>query len=161
MDKFMKQTLSIMMVWMLLNLSYGAQPGVIFFQPSEEGILKKLHENHYILTLKAPPSYIYYFVAQPPKHSGMIKTYEFLTLWAKKRFQTCLKNTLPYATLSFITQKGLHVNALVIVANPSYTQQNLNYQITLMSKKPLDTGKMHHVVLIFNDILWDPSQDLS
>lgn len=152
----MKKFLLLLVLFFSSQLYSAPNDNVIFFQYATKGTLAKLHDNSYILTLINVPDYLSYYIKNPKK-SGMISLKQFVGLWSNKHYQADMINHPPHAAISLMTQNGIFINAVVAVANPSCIKHTLNYQVTVMNDRAFEMGDVKNIILVFDDIFWNPS----
>jgi len=148
----------IMMLLLLgfTSLSFASADNVLFFQSSSDGVIAKSGKNTYSLTLKANSGYVSYFTDRPVRKAGTVSLQKFISMWNDKKIKPNFAESAPNVAINLVSQQGKNQNAVVEVSNPTYADNTVTYQLSMIDKKPLLEGNLKHVVLFFDDIHWNP-----
>ncbi len=148
----------IILIYVLLfsGALCAADESMIFFQSAHQGSLTQLSKNNFILSIKDSSEYVSYLAQQPLVKSGVITTNKFLTLWNNLKIKNNFSSNPPNASVVFVTENGRRQNFIATILNPGYIEGKLSYQISILDKKPIYTGNLRYISLIFDNIHMSP-----
>lgn len=149
----------IMMVFFLLfsSLLFGDRaPNFLLIQKARTGSLTKLHKNHYLLTLNNLSPRVYFYHLNPKKYGGVLALSRFLTLWHDNKMDFSGDNS-PNAIISLYSPRGKQQLLVALVNNPGFdTGGAIQYQITVVGSKPVESGEFKSIKLYFYNIAKNP-----
>ncbi|KTD64828.1 hypothetical protein [Legionella spiritensis] len=129
---------------------------MLFLQSASAGELVKNKGQHYTLILKKSPDYVGYFTDRPQRKAGMVSLRQFIALWQNKTIKNNFSDVPPNAAIAMKLASGQLQNFVAVVSAPGYDNKTVSYQLDVISKQPLQTGKIVHANMFFDDIHWNP-----
>lgn len=153
----MKKILFVLLM-SISYLSFSGKDKYLFYQTSTQGSITKLHKNNYILTLNPLMDHIRYVTVKASKKAGTITLAQFISLWNDKTVKDNFTNNQPHAVISMVSDKGNRQQIIVAtVSNPGFAKAAVSYQISVLDDTQVQMGSFRHLVLFFDDILWNPT----
>lgn len=136
---------------------------LLFVQIAKSASLTPISKeaNTYKLTLKNVEPFTSYFTDRPDRHTGLIRTHQFIKHW---NHQKDYAQTPPNVAIeSSILKSREHFNKIFELSNPIYDAKNntVTYQAKLLDKSLLNKNTsstpimLGYVVLFIDDFHWD------
>lgn len=152
----MKKLVAILLL-ALSSVTMAAASNFLFLQTATKAALVKNADNSYTITLHDLSPYIGYFSDRPVREASIMPLTEFIKLWTTKKIAKNFNEVPPNAALVMMPKNSKREQHFAAeVYEPHYSNGKLIYKLNILSKKPIQTGKMSHVSLFFDDIHWNP-----
>lgn len=141
---------------LLLASSYalaGTESSYLFLQTASEGELVKNKDKSYTLTLKNITKHVNYFTDRPERKAGIMTLKQFLELW-KNEQKGNFSEVPPNVAIAMKPVMGQSQSFVAVASKPAYANNTLSYQLNIISKTPLNPGKLAYINMFFDDIPW-------
>ncbi|KTD53001.1 hypothetical protein [Legionella quateirensis] len=138
------------------GVAFSANESFLFFQTATEGNLKKVNNNHYLLTIQHAPKYVNYFSDRPVRKSGIMKLAKFNSFWTNDEIKNNFKTNPPNVAIVLVDAQGKRQDLVAIASNPKLSKEQLTYELQPIKTQNVYIGPFKYMLMITDDISWNP-----